>query len=66
MQIRVIENNDNEGEKFSYILDVTPELAQEIQDWIEQEDELKGQFGKGILFKSLSKMQEKIMRNRTT
>jgi hypothetical protein len=38
MQIRVIENNDNEGEKFSYILDVTPELAQEIQNWVDEDE----------------------------
>lgn len=39
IQIRVIENNEWEGETFSYVLQVTPELAQEIQDLFDEDDE---------------------------
>lgn len=38
MQIRVIENNYWEGEKFSYVLDVTSEVAELIKTWMEKED----------------------------
>lgn len=39
IQIRVIEHNDWEGETFSYILQVTPEQAEEIDMLIQTLDE---------------------------
>lgn len=39
MQIRVIENNDNEGEKFSYILDVPLKTVNDIQVALKEVDE---------------------------
>lgn len=39
IQIRIIEDNDNEGEKFSYVMHVSEDRAQEIKAFIETLDE---------------------------
>lgn len=37
IQIRIIEHNDWEGETFSYVLHVTPEIADEINQYFSDE-----------------------------
>lgn len=39
IQIRIIEDNDNEGERFSYVIHVSEEKAQEIKEFIDTLDE---------------------------
>lgn len=39
IQIRIIEDNDNEGERFSYVMHVSEDRAQEIKAFIETLDE---------------------------
>lgn len=36
IQIRVIEHNDNEGETFTYLLNVSPEIGKKLKDYVDR------------------------------